>query len=163
MDSDPFLDGGKQRFGFDAWPRRLTTEAESISRGFALDPRALATPWMFIERQVEGNGYCDTVQSSADPSQKAIIQVAEYPNAEDARQALLSDLTYCMAPTLPRLDAQGINLGDVAFGGFDGSFSSLIFIRHNVLANVRSIGKTTISVLDLAKLVDAQIQASANA
>ena len=164
MELEHFLENSKLSFGFDTWPRRVGTAALAKTRAFTLDLAPLAKTWAFEQRLVHGDaGYCDYFKNPDNPQQRVMVRVSEHPSHEDALLALLLILTQSMAPTLPRLDERGINLGDVGFCGHSEEITSLIFVRYNVLIDIRSIGKEPVSVIALAEHADAQIQASLSA
>jgi len=56
--------------------------------------------------------------------------------------------------TLPRLDEKGIMIGDVGFTGHGDVTTGIIFVRYNILVDVRSIGKESLSVKEFARLID---------
>ena len=160
MELEQFLENSKHRFSFDAWPRRVELAAQAKVRAFTLDPASFANDWSFEQRLVHGDaGYCDYFNNLDNPKQRVMVRVSEYPSHEDALLALLFNLTQSTAPTLPRLDERGINLGDVGFCGHGEEITSLIFVRLNVLIDIRSIGDEPVDVLALAQHTDDQIQA----
>lgn len=161
MELEQFLENSKQRFGFETWPRRVGAAEPTNVRAFALTHAALVETWGLEERQVQGDaGYCDYFKNRNHPKQRVMVRVSEYPSHEDARLALLLELTQSMAPTLPRLDQRGIALGDVGFSGHGEQITHLTFVRRNVLIDIRSIGDEPAELLPLARQADAQIQAA---
>lgn len=161
MDLDNFLGNSKLRFGFDSWPRRAESLAPSNIRAFALNPDALVGSWLFDQRQAHANGgYSDYFHRSDNPRQRAMAHVSTHQSHAEALVALLQNLTTSMAPALPRLDERGINLGDVGFCGYGENIVSLVFVRHHILSDIRSIGDVPVSVVDLARQIDDQIQIS---
>jgi hypothetical protein len=158
MEPQVWLDAAKERFGFETWPRRLGAAALSRTSGFALNLQTGLDGWILERRLPHGDGgYADYFQQTGNAQHRVIVRVIEYPNHEAALEALLHLLSDSMAVTLPRHDA----VGDVAFRGHGDLVTTLFFVRHNVLVDIRSIGDEPVSVLPFAALADAQIQAAA--
>lgn len=160
MDAQAWFDAAKERFAFQTWPRRLGAAALPRTRGFALNLQAGIDDWILERRVPHGDGgYADYFQQTGNARHRIMVRVIEYSSHEVALEALLHLLSMSMAVTLPRLEAGDV--GDVAFRGHDDLVTTLFFVRHNVLIDIRSIGDEPVSVLALAAVVDAQIQAAA--
>ncbi|MBY0578540.1 MAG: hypothetical protein K2P57_05790 [Burkholderiales bacterium] len=159
MDRQAWLDGVKQRFGFDTWPRRTGAMALSRTQGFVLNSGTWADTWVLEQRLPHGDsGYADYFHHTENSNQRIMVRISEYSSHEAALEAMLSILSQSMTVTLPRLDERGVMVGDVGFCGYGEDIHSLVFVRHNILIDIRSIGDQAVAVVDPAKQVDAQIQ-----
>lgn len=162
MDQQAWLDGARERFDFERWPRRVGAAALPRARRFALMLEPEAEGWILERRLAHGeNGYADYFQQVGQPAHRVMVRVTELQDHDQALLALLDLLSHSMAITLPRLEAREAEVGDVAFRGRDDQVSSLFFVRHNILIDLRSIGEEPVSVLPLAGPVDRQIQTAA--
>lgn len=153
-----WLEAAKKRFDFHGWSQGDDAGQQHTVRAFSLNIDSDSTGWAFEQRAVYGDsGYADYFHRLDDPSARAMVRVTEYDTRSAAETGLLETLSMSMAVTLPRLDAVRNALGDVAFGGHDELDQSVVFLRANIVVDVRSIGDKPISILDLAKRTDAQI------
>lgn len=159
MERQEWLESAKQRFGFATWPRRAGEAVQSRTSGFTLDVTPLADMWCFERRMPYGDGgYADYFQSVDMPQHRIMARVIEYPSYDTALLAMLEEVSLSMAATLPRLDTLGIKIGDIGFTGYETTPTRIVFVRHNVFLDVRSIGEEPVSVIDFAKFADQQVQ-----
>ncbi|WP_440947632.1 hypothetical protein ACSAZL_05010 [Methanosarcina sp. T3] len=158
MDTKVWLEGAKKRFNFDAWP--LSEEILKLQiRDLSLDVKQMAETWNLERHLPYGNkGYVDYYKSAENKKHRIMVSISEYLSSQDAYLALLKEISFSSARTLPRLDQLGIDIGDVGFTGYGNIYVSIIFVRHNVLADVRSIGDESFSVIEFAKEIDNKIK-----
>jgi len=167
MTDQALLDGARERFDFETWPRRTGAEAAIRTRGLALF-LVPAPDWVFERRVAHGSRtYTDYFQEVSHPEHRIMVRVTELEDHEAARFALLELLSNSMALTLPRLGgadsrSDESEVGDVAFRGYGELVTTVFFVRHNVLGDVRSIGDEPVSVLSFAAVTDRQILAAAS-
>jgi hypothetical protein len=88
-----------------------------------------------------------------------LVDVAIYPSVAAAHDGLLHILAMVSESRLPFAAERGLDLGEVAFAGFSEIIAALLFVRRNVLVDIRSVGSTPVAVTALAQDIDAQIQA----
>lgn len=161
MDTKSWIESAKQRFAFDAWPKLAETAARTRTRGFVLNHEKFAEIWTHEQRIPHGDtGHADYFHHARQPGERIMIRLSEYPGHQEALEAMLSILSESMAVTLPRLDERNMEIGDIGFCGHEEELRSLIFVRHNVLVDIRSIGDPPVSVVEMAKQVDEQIRAA---
>jgi len=94
-----------------------------------------------------------------DPDVRVLVDIAPHPTVAEARDALVQELARSSAPKLPSCEERGLSIGDVGFCGFGDPLMAILFVRQNVLVDVRSVGKTPVAVADIAKSIDAQLSA----
>lgn len=159
MDNQVWLEGAKQRFDFNAWPCPSEKSAQFRTKGFSLNIKHIAETW-HLERRIPygDNGYADYFENVENDKYRIMVRVSEYSSHDKARLALLNEISFSTAMTLPRLDSLGIEVGDVGFTGHGDIPTSIVFVRHNILVDIRSIGEEPISVMEFSQLVDNNIQ-----
>jgi len=150
-----WIEGARKRFGFDTWPRPSEKNAQLSARHVSLDAGKMAETWHRETRIPWGDtGYADYFESVKNNRHRIMVRVSEYRSHDDARMALLKEVSVSSAVTLPRLDARGIPIGDVGFTGHGDMDTGIIFVRNNILVDVRSIGEEPVSVAEFAKVMD---------
>ena len=163
MDNQEWLEGAKQRFDFKAWSHYSEKNAQFHVQGFNLNIKHMAETWHLERRLPYGdNGYADYFESVKNDKHRVMVRISEYHDHDEARLALLKNISFSSAITLPRLDKLGMEIGNVGFTGYSGTHTSIIFVRYNVLVDVRSIGEESISILDFAREVDNKIKNAAS-
>jgi hypothetical protein len=152
----------KKRFDFDSWPcseksKRFRTQ------GFNLNIKHMAETWNLEKRVPFGsNEYVDYFESEENDKHRIMVRVSECHSHDDACLVLLEVLGSWSAITFPRLNNLEIEIGDVGFKGHGDMPTSIIFVRYNVLADIRSIGDEPISVLEFSQVVDNNIKNAAS-
>jgi len=152
---EDWINGAKERFGYESWPRPPEKTARRIARQVSLDTGKMAKIWGLERRLPWGDhGHADYFEHKKNKEQRIMVRVTECRSHDDARMALLREISFSSAMTLPRLDARGITVGDIGFTGHDKVPTRIIFVRNNMLIDIRSIGNTPVSVEEFAKMAD---------
>jgi|GEM_PF-2254277 len=155
MNMQDWYEGARKRFGFDAWPRPSREDAQFHARQMSLDLKEVEATWHREQRIPWGHkGYADYYEERENGRHRIMVRVSEYPSNDEARMALLREISFSMAVTLPRLDERAIWIGDIGFTGHGEVDTGIIFVRHNMLVDVRSIGDEALSVREFAGAVD---------
>lgn len=155
MKMQDWLKDARQRFDFDAWPRPSEKNAQICVRQLSLDLRQTAEDWQLEQRLPWGDsGYADYFRSAKNDRHRIMVRISEYSTHDEARLALLEEISHSSTMTLPRLDEKGIMIGDVGFTGHGDTTTGIIFVRCNILVDVRSIGEESLSVEEFARLID---------
>jgi hypothetical protein len=160
MSANEFRNAIRHRYDFANWPRDERTEATSVSRAFAFDPETALAGFLLEERSVSpanGNAYIDRYVHGSDPGIRVNVRISRFPNREAAYEGLIAFLETAMAPNLARSTECEIQLGDIAFCGFEDPLTQIIFVRRNVLVRLTSIGDKDISVVEMAQRIDTEI------
>jgi hypothetical protein len=89
--------------------------------------------------------------------QRLIVTVFECNSVEDAHESLIDVVMTYMAPSLPRCETRGLEIGDVCFGSHGDVNLNVIFARFNILVEVKSASPGPASVDELAKSLDSVI------
>ncbi|MBP2134343.1 hypothetical protein J2128_002309 [Methanomicrobium sp. W14] len=155
MKMQDWLKGARKSFNFDEWPHPPEENAQVSVRQLILDLSKTAGDWRLEKRLPWGNfGYVDYFRSVKNDRHRVMVRISEYGTHDDARMALLEEVSFSSAPTLPRLDELGIEIGDVGFTGHGDVNTGITFVRRNILADVRSIGEEPVSVREFTRFVD---------
>jgi hypothetical protein len=97
-------------------------------------------------------------QSKKDPSRETIrVSIAELDDWRLAQRRLLTTLTHCMRPNIPRGTGAIGEVGDVNFVGRDPQSdapAAIFFTRGNVCLAVNSVGSLSTDVSKIARSVD---------
>jgi hypothetical protein len=165
MDWQAYLDGVRARYGLDDWPP--ADAATLIVHGFM--PDLADTPYALARRDPRGDGghhlaehYVPAGEAlSASSEVHLIVEIHEYADAAEAREALVERLASMMAPRLPDCGERGIEAGERCFCGVDDPPSALSFVRANVLVDISNAGAAVEPVAPLARAIDEQIMAAA--
>jgi hypothetical protein len=160
MNGNEFRDAVKQGYDFANWPRDERTEVMSLSRPFAFDPETALAGFVLEERSVSpanGSAYIDRYVHGTDPGIRVIVRITRFPSQEAAYEGLIAFLETAMAPNLARSTEWEIQLGEIAFCGFEDPRTQIIFVRRNVLVRLTSIGDKAVSVVEMAQRIDAEI------
>jgi hypothetical protein len=98
------------------------------------------------------------VFNSPDPrSQRLIVTVFECNSVEDAHESLIDVVMTYMAPSLPRCETRGLEIGDICFGSHGDVNLNVIFARFNILVEVKSATPGPTSVDEFARSLDSLI------
>ncbi len=155
MKMQDWLNGARQRFDFRNWPRPSKKNAQIRVMKLSLDPRQMDENWRLEQRLPWGDsGYADYFQSTKNTRHRIMVRICEFRTHDEARLALLREISFSTAMTLPRLDKRGIRIGDVGFTGPGDVSTGILFVRYNILVDVRSVGEESLSVEEFARLID---------
>ena len=153
----------KQRYRFSEWPRETAARLGTV-RSFLpalADRHALSLESRVPSADVPG-AFSERYVSPSDPGVRVLVDVAIHPSIATAHEALLHSLAMVSAPTLPAGVERNMAVGDVAFTGHGERITAVLFVRRNVLVDIRSVGTTPLAVAEIARTIDAQIQSLAN-
>jgi len=89
--------------------------------------------------------------------QRLIVTVFECNSVEDAHESLIDVVMTYMAPSLPRCETRGLEIGDICFGSHGEVNLNVIFARFNILVEVKSATPGPTSVDEFARSVDSII------
>lgn len=160
MNANGFRDAVKQRYDFAHWPRDEQAKPASTPRAFVFDPDRAMVGFVLEDRSASptnGSAYIDRYVNGADPSIRIIVRVTRFPSREAAYEGLIAFLETLMSPKLARSTERNIQLGDIAYCGFEDPLTQVIFVRRDVLARLMSIGDKDVSVAELAQRIDLEI------
>ena len=90
-------------------------------------------------------------------SQRLIVTVCECNSVEDAHESLIDVVMTYMAPSLPRCETRGLEIGDICFGSHGDINLNVIFARFNILAEVKSASAGPTPVDEFARSLDSLI------
>jgi hypothetical protein len=154
-------EGVKRRYRYEEWREargRVTVRSflPKLDERHALslesrDP--MGRPGTFSEHYVR----------SGNAGVRVLVDVAPHPTVAEARDALVDALARSSAPRLPSCEERGLSIGDVGFCGFGDPLTAILFVRQNVLIDIRSVGETPVAVAEIAKSIDAQLLALSEA
>ena len=89
--------------------------------------------------------------------QRLIVTVFECNSMEDAHESLIDVVMTYMAPSLPRCETRGLEIGDICFGSHGEVNLNVIFARFNILVEVKSATPGPTSVDGFARSLDSLI------
>jgi hypothetical protein len=156
---DKTYDGVKERYRFSEWSAAEATNLGTV-RSFlpqVADRHALTLEKRVPMRDVPG-AFSEYYVSATDPGVRVLVDIATYPSIAAAHDALLHLLAKAMALTLPSATERGLAVGDVAFTGLGELVTTVLFVRRNVVIDIRSVGITPVAVAELAFDLDSQIR-----
>jgi len=158
--SDPAYDGVKERYRYREWPDKAELTTLGAVRSFL--PQLADRHPLILEERVPmrdtPGAFSERYISPTDPEVRVLVEIAPYRSIAAAHDALLHMLSMAMAPTLPFATDRGVPVGDVAFAGFGEILTALLFVRRNILVDLRSVGRTQMDVRELAFDIDSQIR-----
>lgn len=158
--SDQAYDGVKRRYRYSEWPRTVELSTLGAVRSFL--PQLGDRHSLILEERVPmrdtPGAFSERYVSPTDPEVRVLVDIAVYRSIATAHDALLHMLSMAMAPTLPFAAEQGVPVGDVAFAGFGEILTAVLFVRRNVVVDLRSVGRTPMDVRELAFDIDSQIR-----
>jgi hypothetical protein len=147
----------KRTYAFAEWGGR---EA-AVEGRHRFVPDAERLPGLAFEQRtalpVTSHSYIDRYRLGEEGGRVAVT-VVEYVTPSDAHEGLLDVLSRSMAVRLPSCSELGLAVGDACFCGFGEPITTVFFARRNVLVRVESVGSTPVSVAEVARGIDAQLQ-----
>jgi hypothetical protein len=159
--SDDLNQRERVRSQFGLPPRSETPPAPAVPT----TPRfALTTPavdgCMWLRRDVTGprGTYLDEYQIGDDAEARVGVWISEAESHTAAVERLLDVLMMTMAPSLPTGAERGVDVGEIAFAGVGEVPTTVMFVRGPVFVRVVSQGRTPVSIADLARAIDGQLQ-----
>ncbi|KFA92612.1 hypothetical protein [Archangium violaceum] len=105
----------------------------------------------------EPNGVRERYVSAVDPGVRVLVDILRYASAEDARQGLIDELRQISAPWVPSCEERALSIGEVGYCSHGNPITSLLFVRGNILARLRSVGSTPVHIPEVAATIDEQI------
>jgi hypothetical protein len=147
-------------FEFDRWAGRTKGVEGRLAKDFRISvdeadglvvEETIDLPLSYGEKRAIRYVY---VRPDAATEDRIVVTTYEFISLIDAHRGLIRAVTTYMAPTLPRCESRGIELGDVCFACHGDAPVALIFARYNVLIEIQSVGRHELSVVDLAKQID---------
>ena len=94
------------------------------------------------------------VSSESGGPRRLLLTTLECNSVLDAHESLIDVVMTYMAPSLPRCETKGLELGDICFGSHGAAILSVIFARFNILAEIKNAGTEPTSVDEFARAVD---------
>lgn len=85
---------------------------------------------------------------------RILLTTVECNSVLDAHESLIDVVMTYMAPSLPRCETKGLEVGDICFGSHGDVNLSVIFARFNILAEIKNAGTEPASVDEFARTVD---------
>ena len=156
---DAYRDRVKANYEFSSWAGR-TKEGASFQSS-KLDISSLEgwtqseeLPATQRQRRVERHIF----NSSDARGQRFIVTVFECNSVEEAHESLIDVVMTYMAPSLPRCETRGLEIGDICFGSHGEVNLNVIFARFNILVEVKSATPGPTSVDEFARRVDSLIR-----
>jgi hypothetical protein len=147
----------KHTYGFADWGGR----EGAVPGRVRFVPDAERLPDLAFEERtalpVTGHSFIDHYRVGEEGGRVALT-VVEYGTPSDAQEGLLDVLSRSMAVQLPSCSERGLAVGDACFCGFGEPITAVFFARRNVLVRVESVGTAPVSVADVARGIDAQLQ-----
>jgi hypothetical protein len=159
---DAYRDRVKANYEFSSWAGRTKEGA-----GFELSDFSIRTQdlegWLVEQsEELPATGRLRRVvryvfHSPDASSQRIIVTAFECNSVEDAHESLIDVVMTYMAPSLPRCETKGLEIGDICFGSHGAVNLHVIFARFNILAQVKSATPGPNAVDGLARSLDSQI------
>lgn len=150
----------KQVYGFDAWMR---SPSQPLLQTLKI-PSAFFQPFE-VERQVVKPAYRGSkvtyfiLFSPIVPvEERLLLKVYECESVDTAHEVLLDILSTFSLMDIPNGDTLGFSIGDVCFGSRGGLQVAMVFVRRNVVVDIRSIGRKKFLIVPLAEKLDQYIK-----
>lgn len=148
------LEAVRKRYEFDAWKGINRLDHELEIRGLAVPAGLIAGLQAERIREIDpGDGTRLLRISWVDPGQDGsllLMDIRECPSRERAHEVLLELLANMQAPGVKRLGDEAP--GDIAFGL--NASAAMVFARGNVAISIANGGSETVSVNEIARMVD---------
>ncbi len=159
---DAYRDRVKANYEFSSWAGRAKEGADFQLSNFAIRPQDLEG---WIQEQSEElpptNRQRRVVRyifnSAGARGQRLVATVFECNSVEDAHESLIDVVMTYMAPSLPRCETRGLEIGDICFGSHGEVNLNVIFARFNILAEIKSATPGQTSVDEFARSLDSLI------
>jgi hypothetical protein len=153
----------KEQFDFPNWGGKIKSDKRGLCRNFLLPFEELNG--LTLEEREDLTQYHKVRQvfryiysnKDAPHDDRVIIQTFECTSVIEAHESLIDILMSFTAPTLPRCESLGMNIGDVCFGTYSERQHSMIFTRYNVIVDITSAGFHDVIVNEIAEKIDALI------
>ena len=153
----------KTKYEFSTWAGRTKEGADFQLSNFAIRPQDLegwreeqSEELPGTERQRRVVRYI--FSPSAKPGgQRLIVTVFECNSVNDAHESLIDVVMTYMAPSLPRCETRGLEIGDICFGSHGPVNLNVIFARFNILVEIKSATEGPTSVDEFARSLDSLI------
>ena len=159
---DAYRDRVKANYEFSSWAGRTKEGADFQLRSFAIKPQDLEG-WTELQSEElpAGKRQRRVVRYVFNPpdgrGQRLNVTVFECNSVEEAHESLIDVVMTYMAPSLPRCDTRGLEIGDICFGSHGDVNLNVIFARFNILAEVKSATPGSASVDGFARSLDSLI------
>ncbi len=159
---DAYRERVKANYEFSSWAGRTKEGADFQLSSFAITPQDLAG-WTEVQseelpaakRQRRVVRYVFNAQDAR--GQRLIVTVFECNSVEDAHESLIDVVMTYMAPSLPRCETRGLEIGDICFGSHGDVNLNVIFARFNILVEAKSATPGPTSVDEFARSLDSLI------
>ena len=92
-----------------------------------------------------------------DEGSRVVSTIFNCNSVLEAHETLIDVVMTYMAPSLPRCETKGLEVGDICFGSHGEVNLSVIFARFNVLVEIKNAGRKPVSVNEFARSIDALI------
>lgn len=159
---DVFRNEVKTNYEFSDWGGRTKEGASSQLSSFAIRSQDLegwaeeqSEELPATKRQRRVVRYI--FNSPGARGQRLIVTVFECNSVEDAHESLIDVVMTYMAPSLPRCETRGLEIGDICFGSHGDVNLNVIFARFNILVEVKSATPGPTSVDEFARRLDSLI------
>lgn len=153
----------KTKYEFSTWGGRTKEGADFQLSSFSIRPQDVegwreeqSEELSPTERQRRVVRYIFNSSSKPD-SQRLIVTVFECNSVNDAHESLIDVVMTYMAPSLPRCETRGLELGDICFGSHGDVNLNVIFARFNILVEIKSATEGPNSVDGFARQLDSLI------
>ena len=152
----------KTKYEFSAWAGRTKEGADFQVTNFAIRAQDLEG---WSEEQSEElpatkrlRRVVRYVFNSPNPrGQRLIVTVFECNSVNDAHESLIDVVMTYMAPSLPRCETRGLEIGDICFGSHGDVNLNVIFARFNILVEIKSATPGPTPVDEFARRLDSLI------
>jgi hypothetical protein len=157
---DPQRIAVKARYGFADWGGKTRGDVSGFIANFLLPPTAIEG-WVRENREEVApffRGKRTTrltyTTAASRAAERVLITVTECDSVLDSHESLIDTVMTYMAPSLPKCETLGLEIGDVCFGCHGDLQVAVIFARYNLLVGVDSIGANPIKVNPIALDID---------
>lgn len=160
---DIFRNEVKANYEFSEWAGRTKEGDSSVRLDFVIRAEEFrgwkeeqSEELPATERQRRAVRYI--FNSSREPGgQRLIVTVFECNSVNDAHESLIDVVMTYMAPSLPRCETRGLEIGDICFGSHGDVNLNVIFARFNILVEIKSATEGPTSVDEFARSLDSLI------
>jgi hypothetical protein len=162
ISEDAYRERVKVNYEFSSWAGRTKEGADFQLRSFAVRSQDLEG-WTEVQSEELPAGKRQRrvmryVFSSPDTrGQRLNVTAFECNSVEDAHESLIDVVMTYMAPSLPRCETRGLEIGDICFGSHGEVNLNVIFARFNILVEVKSAIPGPTSVDEFARSLDSLI------
>jgi len=162
ISEDAYRDRVKANYEFSSWAGRAKEGADFQLSNFTIKPQDLEgwtqeqseeLPPTNRQRRVVRHIF----KAAGARGQRLIATVFECNSVADAHESLIDVVMTYMAPSLPRCETRGLEIGDICFGSHGEVNLNVIFARFNILVEVKSATPGPTSVDEFARSLDSLI------